>query len=343
MIVEIKQDVFDVIHDFKGLKHLIQILTYKQRYQLFIEYSLVKNSNDYKKLDISDREEIEAIYNEIINSGVDINPKYFVSVNNHQENYFNIDEAIRFFSQPVSIILENSLNDQYFLLAIIKFFDDSKEIQKHLNNGWIQFENAGGCTNVENFINSKLQSFNNLALHYNKNNCIYLRCFILLDSDKEFSNAPQKYEYEKLLPFLTANNIKNHILEKRCMENYMPDEVYIDISSNNLALTTWFNAYRFLNSEQKDFLNIHNGFPKKDKAGNPIINRNDLPQSIQQLYVDVSESNYQILNKGFKLPNFKTEFPKNFDTNHQIHKSTLQARCGTNELQEIIDKIIELL
>ncbi|MCK5720134.1 MAG: hypothetical protein KAH84_09340, partial [Thiomargarita sp.] len=148
MIIEIKEELFNS-NDFKSLNYLIQILTYKQRYELFVEWSIIKDTEYWQKLDFDEQNEIENNYNRIIQEGTE--PKYFVAINNNQNNYFDIDEAIRFFNQPVSIILENSLNDQYFLLAIIKYFDATRKIQKQLDEGWIQFENAGGCTNVINF------------------------------------------------------------------------------------------------------------------------------------------------------------------------------------------------
>ena len=172
MIVEIKEDIFKG-NDFKGLNYLIQILTYKQRYQLFVDWSIINSTELYQKFDIDDQQEIEASYNKIITEGTE--SKYIISENKNS-CYFNIEEAIRFFIQPVSIILENSLNDQYLLRAIIKYFDNTGEVQRQLDNGWIQFENAGGCGNVENFIKGKLQSFNN----FQKNNKSSYK--ILIDS-----------------------------------------------------------------------------------------------------------------------------------------------------------------
>ena len=280
MIVEIKEDIFKG-NDFKGLNYLIQILTYKQRYQLFVDWSIINSTEMYQKFDIDDQQEIEASYNKIITEGTE--SKYIISENKNS-CYFNIEEAIRFFIQPVSIILENSLNDQYLLRAIIKYFDSTKEVQRQLDNGWIQFENAGGCGNVENFIKGKLQSFNN----YTKNKHIYLRCFVLLDSDKEYPNAPIKTTYNNLLSFLNTHHVINHILEKRCMENYMPEEVFNYIA-NTPELKKWLAAYVHLSMKQKDFLNICTGFSKKDQFGISTTSRSSLNQGVKKLYSNISQ------------------------------------------------------
>ena len=339
MIIEIKENTFKS-NNFKGLNYLIQILTYKQRYELFVELAIVRYTGNYQKLDFDDQKVIEDSYNKIVQEGT--TPKYFVSESNVDGNVFCIEEAIRFFNQPVSVILENSLNDQRFLCAIIKHFDSAREVQRHLDNGWIQFENAGGCTNVINFIQGKLHSFNNLSHRHNKDNRAYLRCFVLLDSDKEYPLAPTKPELEKLLAFLNKNDIKSHILEKRCMENYMPDEVFNDIAYT-AELKKWFDAYHDLSNEQKDFLNIPDGFSSKNPDGTPKSTRNVLKRDVQDLYSDVSQPNYETLDRGFKMANFNTTFPRYFE-HRQVDKLTLQSRCGnTNELQGILNKIADLL
>ena len=340
MIVEIKDDIFTG-NDFKGLNYLIQILTYKQRYELFVDLSIISNTNYYKRLDIDDKNEMESSFNKLITEGLDPNPKYFISTNSNIDNCFSIEEAVIFFNQPISIILENSLNDQYFLMAIIKYFDETGEVQRQLDNGWIQFENAGGCTNVENFINGKLQSFNNLSCRYNKKKYIYFRCFVLLDSDKEYPNEPLKNEHQNLFNFLIDNNILNHFLEKRCMENYMPDEVFNKISGTP-EQKNWLAVYLLLSIEQKSFLNISRGFSKKDGNGVSIKDRQSLKQEIKSFYSNISQVNYEILDKGFTLAHFKNEFPKNF-SDSLIEKTTLQNCCNSNELQNIIDKIASIL
>jgi hypothetical protein len=68
MVVEIKEDVFKG-NDFKGLNYLIQLLTYKQRYALFVEYTLLHDTELYNKLDEDDKKEIEENFNKIITEG----------------------------------------------------------------------------------------------------------------------------------------------------------------------------------------------------------------------------------------------------------------------------------
>lgn len=362
MVIEIQKDLFEG-SDFKGLNYLIQILTYEQRYAVFVDYPVIENIDFYNKLDEEDKELIIESFNNIVDNSYFAT--YSVSVRS-ADSQFNLEEAIRFFIQPVSIILENSLNDQYFVTAIIKHFDSSGEVMRHLENGWIQFENAGSCSNVENFINGKLESFSNLANKHGSQKHKYLRCFVLLDSDKVYPSMSYKPAYVKLITFLASNCISSHILAKREMENYMPDAVFDKIATNQ-NLKKWFDAYQYLSDEQKDYFDIENGFPKmvrthltkrekqhqnqkrgqkgQTQSHTQRRKRSELDANIKTLYHNVSDANFEILDKGFKYPDFKTKFPKYFEEPRPllIHKKSLSERAGSNELQEIVDKITLLL
>jgi hypothetical protein len=327
MFIEIKEDIF-TRSDFKGLNYLIQIITYRQRYSFFLELTYVKDTDFYSKLDFDDQNVIEENYNKWIRESSE--PDYFVTETTHNQNDFNLDEAIRFFIQPFSIILENSLNDQHFIKAIFKCYDLHGDVQKHLENGWIQFENAGGCTNAVNFINGKLQSFNNLP----KENSVYLRCIILLDSDREYPEMILKQDKQKIKDFLDSNHLTVHILEKREMENYLPEFILLQFEDKYLDLYC-----NFTNPVQKDFFDLEKGFNK---------NRSDknYDQNILDLYKNISNEDWKILKNGIGLAPynkyFKPEFPRLFN-DYRITLDHLQSRCNSSELQEIFDKIINLL
>jgi hypothetical protein len=303
----------------------------------------------YKRLDFEDQEILVSNFNSQIlqqsnklgKSKAIQTANYFITYNSTNLKEFSIDEAIRFFVQPISIILENSLNDQHFTVAIINSFDNKGEIKRHLSNDWLQFENAGGCTNVENFINGKLESFNLLP----KNNNNYLRCLVILDGDREHPDLPLNQKHKNLETFLKNNFVVYHILEKRSMENYMPNEVYNEF--RNAELNDWINAYLSLNEKQKDFFNISKGFSKKENNGTPKIAREDLPNEVKKLYENVSDANYNILNKGFQLSDFKSVFPLKFKDSHNVYKKTLneqiQHQSNPNELEDILAKINQLL
>lgn len=357
MIVEFDQTVFNSAN-FKGINFLLQLCTYKNRYEVFADLtSTVSNSTVFKSLSYDDQQLLEQIYNAGIQGQTPatgsqiVVPNYKICINPSTNVELGIEEAIRFLIQPVSIILENSLNDSHLMKTIFKHFDNSGKLLTYLENGWIQFENAGGCDNICNFLEGKIQSFNNLP----KNNRSYLRCFVLIDSDRLYPNSPLPSSKSKTEKFLKDEHhqtpvsipilIPYKILEKRAMENYLPFEAYQEITNTNFD--NWKNTFVHLSNSQKDYLNIEVGFSKKNDIGNPKKDRNAVNVETNNLYLNLSQADYDILNTGLaQIGDFKTAFPLFFNSNH-VTKATLLLRAGgteeDNEFLDIINKIYELL
>lgn len=362
MWIEISKDVFKN-SDFKSLNYLYQILSWYPeksvpRYKLFIDLAIIKDFENYRKIkevETGFDELIEREFDEFVNSKPSGAPRDYKITKQKKKNHFNVEEAIRFFNQPVSIILENNKNDSCFIIAIINYFDSIGKVKSHYKNGWIKFENAGGCGNIENFLKGFLHVFEDLALKNNRNLSDYFRGLIILDSDLEYPKQPSKQEalIEKLIAqkdkkgaanlyVLESENI--HVLEKRMMENYLPDEVFEDLknSSSNKNLIPWINTYLNLKNnsngeEQRDFLDIKKGFPK-NKDGT----RKPMKEEVLELF-DIPQKNIEILDKGFNYPDFKNKYPLLFLNSTNVNKYTLNQRCGTGELQDIFDKISKLL
>jgi hypothetical protein len=348
MRVEISKDIFETA-DFNGLNYIFQILTWSppnsiSRYKLFINLDAVNHTPNYQKLNATSSivsKIIEDEFTEAIQEGT---PKlridYWVSNQKHPKKY-NIEEAIRFFSQPVSIVVENSKNDANFLKAIIYHFDREGTVKAHLQNGWIRFENAGGFRNVRNFLEGCFQAFDDLAARNRRESSEYFRGMIILD----------KEIYGRLKgEFL---QIDFHILAKRAMENYMPDEIFEELSieinqnkhqhNNWQKMISWIAVYRTLSNQQKDFLNISQGFPKHVER--TTQQRKPINQEILALYA-IGETNFQILDEGFvyKGQDFKNEFPLLFVNSSSVNKKTLSNRDGEKqELMSILQKISQLL
>ncbi len=369
MWIEIDNDIFQK-SDFKGLNYLYQILSWYPnhsvpRYKIFIDLLKVENTQNYNQLkgvETRLKELIESQFDEFITANPrNKRPSYQVTYRKG-EKCFNIEEAIRFFSTPVAIVIENSLNDSYFLKAIFSHFDPKDEhgrrrLVEFLRNDWIQFVNAGGWTNIRNIINGRSQSFEELAKNNSKNPNNYLRCFVLMDSDRQYAtnNIQDKEDLKKWLEDL---GIKVHILNKRAMENYMPDEVIKvlpTINSKYKQFQKWVNAYDNLNQEQKDYLNYQKGFPKKDVE--TVINkkkitqkvnkvRNEQPIDIQTLFPisNIDNTQYDVIDTGLKeFPNFKDEFPKFFHIDYYFKEKTLTKRVVVTENNDEFLKVNHLI
>jgi hypothetical protein len=348
MLVEIKPDIFGG-KDFKGINYLVQISSYRNRIELVVDLPKVKQTPYYQRLDSDDRALLEQNFmsymtsqSQIVNSKDSFtDAAYFVTNNSNADNEFDLQEANIFFEQKLSILLENNLNDSHFIRAIISHFDQKGRATVIMESGGLLFDNAGGCKNYKNFISARLATYAALP----KKPELYLRCIVILDSDRTHPSQNLEANHETLIKDLNSWGVPYHILEKRMMENYMPDEVFDEYISGVNA--PWIEARKYLSEVQKDHLSIPNGFTKKGANNVSLELRTDLPVDIQSLFDGISTTNFDILDKGLQIGNFKRNFPEKFITSHNVHRNTLLNRIAnqnnTNELQEILNKITKLL
>ena len=355
--------------EFSDFNFLIQLLKWKpsnsshHRYYYFINKNPkdLETFDNYKKLSQTDREYLRGQYEASFISGKNINFTYKVSnEKSTASKEFNLQQALRYFNTPVFLVIENSLNDSYFLKSVFQFFDveyskDSR-ILEFIDNDWIQFVNAGGWANIKNYIEGRKKSLEKFCSLYGKNEYDFIRYFVLMDSDKNYPTEILP-ERERLKTELESVGIKVHILNKRAMENYIPDEVIENlpqIHQKYIPFIPWINSYKTLSTDQKNFLNYRKGFPKKrifDGEREIVVNKERLEQ-LQEI-IDhypitlISDTNYVILDNGFHPPKFKDEFPKLFENNHYVYKNSLLNKEGgsneENEFKEIILKINSLL
>lgn len=325
MLVEIQEDIFDN-SDFQALRHLVSIIIYKGRYEVFVDITKVETSELYPRLDREDQEILQQSFVKFVQESS--SPDVLVSERN--EEHFSIDEAIRYLIQPVSIILENSQNDSHFLKVLFTHFDEKKIALQHLDEGWLRIENAGGATNIINFVTERLKSFDSLS----KDNHHYMRAFVLIDSDTEYPGHVKK-ERVKIADFLNTHQVAYHSLEKREMENYLPDDIITSVDGDR----EFINAYLCLNPEQKDYFDIQRGFTQYFE---------ELNSDVQELFGSLSENDKKLFReRTLNYSNFKKEFPKLF-LSERVNKENLLARCVHHtydplELPNLVSKILKLL
>jgi len=133
MVIEIKPDVFSDISNLRDVNYLISLFSNNRRYGYFCDISIVEKTELYQNLLDIDKSIIIEHFNKYISEST---KKDFLIEYNSTESSFNLNEAKRYFNQPFIIILENRLNDSFFLSALIeKFKKRSKTIKRHLENG----------------------------------------------------------------------------------------------------------------------------------------------------------------------------------------------------------------
>lgn len=363
MKVRIDKSVFESATDEMRqieLSFLLNIIVYKDRYELKVTDEEVLQSDSYGKLTQTDKEIIQQeIAYTITTSSCDADCE--VVVNGEQENelkIFSPSEAIIYLLQPLSIILENGLNDSHLLKAIFRLFDQTGELMRRVDEGWIRFENAGGCMNVKNFLTARIHSFGEKMK--------FLNCYVLLDGDRRYpADLKPNKKYSKLKENLADWNVGCHVLEKRSMENYMPDDAVDSFSTAETQ--AWIKAYHTLSAEQKDYFSIAEGFSKDiDREQKVAVRRREsllttkdvnkrkksyvrgyLPAEEQKFYESVSRGNFLHLEKGLKVKEFKVRFPEKYNDSVLIFKSNMLDRTchqsDPQELQHVADDIRNMI
>ncbi|MBR6068135.1 MAG: hypothetical protein IKP45_10070 [Bacteroidales bacterium] len=344
MIVEIDKSIFnadDSVCTLKELQRLLAVIFIEtERYKLKISDSSIFDSKYFQMLSIEDQDLIKLCFDASITESLETDRLIIKGGQQfYSEPKYNVQEGFVFLTAPICVWLENNYNDSFFVLALFRCLRKEIAIDEWQKKSWITFENLGGCANAVNALAGKLKEKDGKSKMF--------KYFILLDSDKKWS-GDKISKYNNLIDFCNKNGILYHILQKRTMENYMPDEVFDEFRDK--MTNSWINSYLYLSPEQKDYFNISKGFngniydeAKRDLGCN---GRKYVDVEVQQLYSSVSDENYKNLEQGLKISDFKTKFPEKYSTSPYVYASTLLNRTShqtdPKELNHIIDKILEL-
>ncbi len=362
MKVLISKDIFDDAKDGRGrleLNFLVYLITIKKCYEMLIDDSDILLSDYVKGMGENDARIFELAFTQNMTSSAKCDCEISKSGENEiKRKIFTREEAIVYLLQPLSLLVENNVNDAHFLRALFREYSTQDSLKTAESNNELQFVNAGGCTNVERFLKAQVA-------HYN-GKIKFLRYWVLLDGDKRYPTDVVS-KYDKVVSKLIDWNVDFHILTKRSMENYMPDDAIAMMRSG--ANKDWINAYMSLSDEQKDYLNIAGGFyedlstenkamvkKKEKKHSNKDKNKKKvsfvrpfLSTSQSRLYNNLSPAHFKALERSFQLPiagSFKEAFPTYF-SNPIVTKRRLENRVSKqdnpNELQEIVESIQKLL
>lgn len=192
-----------------------------------------------------------------------------------QNNTFKPDEAILFLSQTFQIFVENSSTDGNFLLALINHFpNQSKQIIRFKDKLQFTISMGGGSTLID-ALRTKMSELGKIFEFPSK----FVRFFVLVDSDKKKSSELLKNELLTLSTYCKSNSIPFHVLEKREMDNYLPD---ILVEKLNIACSANFlEKYRRLSEIDKDYLNL-----EEDSKWDSRVLKKNFKKFIGELWSD---------------------------------------------------------
>lgn len=229
--------------------------------------------------------------------------------------------ALSFLQKPLTVIVENRFSDATFLKTLAKTYPYPK-ITKAIQKTWLVFDYAGGQGQIPKIIDD----------HQNK--AFPPRLFVLVDSDKHFPT--DEHKAQKVEACCLKYQVPYVILYKRAIENYLPDEVIINLPDDLQVIKT---AYLSLTADQKDFYDLKKGFGGKGKIPNT---QTDLFHNLP-----IKSNTFKALRNGFKSKGFNVNELYQGFTSNVVTKTNLQQRCkhqpNPNELTTLLDKIVSLL
>lgn len=238
--------------------------------------------------------------------------RYTVILNGIRYELITIDTVWDFLGQPLKIVLENVESDRLFIEKCLELLGESRS-----NKLWIEFVHGGGSdlSKVAQSINGK---------H---------RTICIIDSDiispPSTYNTPSKERYiNKIKRICESHGYILHILNKREMENYLPDkalEEYLEQENRILE-----HVYFSFPDQCKDYFDMKKGLTLRN-CKLPIWCDLNI-QGTEEVAATVS-------GKSSIVDGFGEQVWKAF---HYVKSpAELLSRDDKNELKELTKKIIQ--
>lgn len=195
--------------------------------------------------------------------------------------HITLAEAIELTERTAFLWVENSRNDRRFLLSMMPADkrDILKEWEKNKN---FEFRNGGGLGEARKSM-EELSETNQLDPRMN---------WALFDSDAE-SPGHRSNEAQLMIDFCTRNVIDHYCLERRAIENYLPQKAlwnWVIKCQGNRDMREErrkkMDAFKRMSDAQRYHFHLKNGWPKTPST------------TVQNLYADISPADKQVLANG---------------------------------------------
>ncbi|MBU4682482.1 hypothetical protein KC222_10695 [Cedecea davisae] len=192
-------------------------------------------------------------------------------------NEFEVSALNGILSRKAVVILENEFSDASFIDAVLKS-QDKFSILESKDISW-EIRGAGGCGEIPKHILSEIEKMKGLK-----------RILVLHDSDRLYPGGDINEIQNKIIRTAEDSEVICCTLEKREIENYIPDT---KISALDVARSKVIDSFSKLSREQKDFFDYKFGFKKKKgyKCKDDI--------SFNGLYANISDEIYDEIKDGF--------------------------------------------
>lgn len=252
-------------------------------------FSGMISHKDSHSIDLSNIEEL--ISNENINeterlylkrlavAAVNTNYQLAITISKHGggDNQFQASDLNGILSRKAVVILENEFSDALFINTVLKSQKKISLLQSK-DVSW-EIKGAGGCGEIPKHILSEVTKMKNLK-----------RILVIHDSDRLYPDNEINEVQRKIIETAEQNNVTCCTLDKREIENYIPDEI---IAKLDVARKKIIESFSNLSSTQKDFFDYKFGFKKK--GGHKA--KSDA--SFNGLYENIPDEVYNAIKNGF--------------------------------------------
>jgi hypothetical protein len=246
----------------------------------------------------------------------------FVDIESHAPCVLDAKSAARCVRAPLVVLMENAESDGLFLDAVLDVLSSPALLAlRRLQPTPIQYDSPGGSGELT----KRLER----ALGDPAWKGIPRRFVVLTDSDAQEPGAWNE-KARDIAAHCRRRGVACHVLEKRAIENYLPQEVLdawasVPAQRTNIA---WVKALARLSPEQRDH------FPMKKGLANG-------PQDTvaQSLYGSLAQADRQELARGISG---KSTLPSLFQTHRAtMTPAALRARTGvrpdgSTELDDLV-------
>jgi hypothetical protein len=239
--------------------------------------------------------------------------KFSIEVDNDPSNddAFCVEDLNQYLSKSSVVIMENENSDGLFLDVVLRTLEEHKIIAGK-NDSW-EIRGAGGCGEIVSAITNECVKFKKKP-----------RIFVIHDSDLTYPGQPLGVVHENIKAKAQEAGVHEFMLQKREVENYIPDDSILHIKAKLDVLS----SFTVLTKIQKDF------FDYKKGLSSPV-------EEYQDIYNTLSDETKDKIRNGFG----KHIGTQVFSSNYNFTKETFDTRCATiiPEFEKICKIIKEIL
>lgn len=237
--------------------------------------------------------------------------RYVVTYRQKTYDIISYELIKTFVGSPLKILVENIRSDKLFLQTVIKFFGGV-----HPDELYIEYLHGGGSTLIQ------------VAEEYQGK----ARLFCLIDGDEvspgEYVNPAKKQFKQHVIQTCKKFGYEYHVLTKREIENYIPDEAL-----ERIGFRRENHLYFLLPEVHKDYFDMKEGLSAADFKYKIWRDLNRDPSS--QIAATARKT------KRFKIEGFGRTVYTAFE--HVSSKEELERRDRRGELRHLARKVLNMV